>query len=220
MNTKLQIALDDISMEDALALLEKVHPFTDIAEIGTPFMMKYGAEAVRTIRSRYPGMEILLDAKIMDAGAYEAKIGFDAGADMVTVLAVTDDRTAEEVVRAAHSVGKKAVADMICVQDLKKRVERLEELGVDIIAVHTGVDQQAMGRTPLGDLREISRYVTKAETAVAGGITPQTAEAYLDYKPAILIVGSGINHAQDPESAAKELKEIILRRQEHGRGTE
>ena len=210
MNTKLQLALDDISLEDALALLGKVNGYIDIVEIGTPFMMQYGAEAVRTVRHRWPDMEILLDAKIMDAGAYEAQIGFDAGADLVTVLAVTDDGTVREVVRAARGCGKKVMADMICVKDIPERVPRLEELGVDMIAVHTGVDQQAQGRTPLEDLKEISRHVKRAGVAVAGGIHAGTAKEYLAYRPSIMIVGSGIIHAKDPAEAAKKLKEIIV----------
>ena len=39
---KLQIALDDISMEAAMELLGKVKEYADIAEVGTPFLMEYG----------------------------------------------------------------------------------------------------------------------------------------------------------------------------------
>ena len=36
---KLQIALDDISMEAAMELLGKVKEYADIAEVGTPFLI-------------------------------------------------------------------------------------------------------------------------------------------------------------------------------------
>ena len=36
---KLQIALDDVTLEQALALLEQVKDDVDIVEVGTPFMM-------------------------------------------------------------------------------------------------------------------------------------------------------------------------------------
>ena len=90
---KLQIALDDISMEAAMELLGKVKEYADIAEVGTPFLMEYGMEAVRRIHAGFPGLSVLCDGKIMDAGGYEAELAFRAGADYVTVLAVTDDRT-------------------------------------------------------------------------------------------------------------------------------
>lgn len=40
MNTKLQIALDDISLENVMKLLEKVEGYVDIVEIGTPLIME------------------------------------------------------------------------------------------------------------------------------------------------------------------------------------
>ena len=206
MNSRLQLALDDITLEDALHLLEQIQDDVDIVEIGTPFMMEYGILPLKEIRKHFPQMEVLLDAKIMDAGFYEAEVGLKEGADYVTVLAVTDDRTIAEVAQAAAARGKKSVADMICVTDFQTRVPQLEALGVDILAVHTGIDQQAEGRTPLDDLREIRKYVKTAAVAVAGGISPETIDAYLEYEPEIIIVGGGIVHASDPAAAAKELK--------------
>ena len=51
---KLQIALDDVTLEQALALLEQVGDDVDIVEVGTPFMMEYGMEPVRRIKERFP----------------------------------------------------------------------------------------------------------------------------------------------------------------------
>lgn len=54
MKSKLQIALDDITLEQTMSLLQKVANDVDIVEVGTPFMMQYGMEAVRTIKTAYP----------------------------------------------------------------------------------------------------------------------------------------------------------------------
>lgn len=37
---RMQLALDDISWNDALALLDNVHPFIDIVEVETPFIIQ------------------------------------------------------------------------------------------------------------------------------------------------------------------------------------
>lgn len=209
MRAKLQIALDDIKLDDALQLVDKIQKSIDIVEIGTPFMMEYGLEAVRSFRKHFPELEILCDGKIMDAGGYEAELMYKAGADYATVLAATDDLTIADVVSTAKGYGKKVMADMICIPDLKSRIERVEELGVDVIAVHTGVDQQAAGRTPLDDLKEMRSCVKHTAIAVAGGINAGTLKDYLAYKPEIVIVGGGISHAQDPVKEAKILAELI-----------
>lgn len=206
---KLQIALDDVTLEDAVRLLEQVEEFTDIVEVGTPFMMEYGMEAVRILKEKFPRLEVLCDGKIMDAGAYEAELAFRAGADYVTVLAVTDLLTIQEVKQAAHRAGRKVMADMICVEDMENRIRQLEEIGVDVIAVHTGVDQQAAGHTPLDDLRRMQKCVKHTALAVAGGINQETVGAYMEYEPEIIIVGGGIVHASHPAEAAKELAEMI-----------
>ena len=209
MNTKLQFAVDDLKLADALQLIDHIQDSIDIVEVGTPFMMDYGMDAVRTMKQQFPQLEVLCDGKIMDAGEYEAELMYKAGADYVTVLGVTDDFTIKDVVSAAKKYDRKVMVDMICVSDLKKRIKRIEELGVDVIAVHTGVDQQAQGRTPLDDLKEMRACVKHTALAVAGGINVDTLEDYLEYEPEIVIVGGGITHSDDPAKEAEALAKII-----------
>lgn len=204
---KFQLALDDITMEEAVELLEKLEGQVDIIEVGTPFMMVYGMEAVRTLKGKYPQCEVLCDAKIMDAGGYEAKLCFEAGADYVTVLGVTDILTIKDCVKTAGEYKKKIVVDMICVDDFEKRISEVEGAGADIIAVHTGVDQQTAGRTPLDDLIEMRKYVKSCQIAVAGGIGSTTVEQYLPHKPDIVIAGGSVVKAENPSLEARRIIE-------------
>ena len=206
---KLQIALDDLTLERALALTDAVRDYVDIIEIGTPFIYQYGMRAVEALKRRHPDREVLADMKIMDAGAYEAEQALAVGADYVTVLGVTDNLTIRGCVEAAEKYGKEVVVDMICVRDMAERIETLEALGVHGLAVHTGTDQQAAGRTPLDDLKQMSALAKRAKISVAGGIVPETIPAYAAYRPEVLIVGSGICHAKDPVAAAREIYQII-----------
>lgn len=206
---KLQIALDDLTLEEAVVLVEKVQDYIDIIEIGTPFVYEYGMEAVRTMKAKFPDKEILADMKIMDAGYYEAEEALKAGADYVTVLGVTDNLTIKGCKDAAEKYGKEIVVDMICVSDMEDRIAKLEELGAHGLAVHTGTDQQAAGRTPLDDLKTMRSAAKSAKISVAGGIHADTVKDYAVYHPDVLIVGSGICHAEDPAEAAKEIYEQI-----------
>ena len=207
--TKLQAALDMIRLEEAIPLVKSIEKDVDIVEVGTPFLIRYGLEVVRVMKGAFPALEILCDGKIMDAGYDEAESMFEAGADWVTVMACTDDATIAQCCQAARKAGGRVMADMLCVKQNKENIRRLEKLGVDCIAVHVGVDQQANGMTPLEALAELKACRPACMTAVAGGVSCRTAEMYLRLQPDILIVGGDILGAKDPAEAAQTLAQII-----------
>lgn len=202
----LQLALDEGSPDDLIALAHRVADSIDIIEVGTPLVIEHGLALVRRVRAEFPDHQVFADLKIMDAAHLEAGAAFAAGADLVSVLAVTDDATIRAAVASARQHGGRLVADMMCVDDLAARGRRLAELGVDVLAVHTGVDQQAAGRTPLDDLRTLTAAGPGVPVAVAGGIGPDTVAAHLSEAPAIVIVGGGITGADDPEAAARTIR--------------
>jgi 3-hexulose-6-phosphate synthase len=206
---KLQLALDTLSLEDALDLAKKVADYVDIFEIGTPLVIDRGMDAVRALRGAFPDKEVLSDEKIMDGGYYETQLGIEAGADYVTVMALADPATIRGCVSAANELGGKVLADLLCVDDIPTKVRELEALGVHVIAVHTGADQQTRGRTPLADLELITAHVTSARVAVAGGINSTTIATYVPFNPDIIIVGSGIVNAPDPVAEARAIRELM-----------
>ena len=106
---KLQLALDDITLENAVELVKSVEAHIDIIEVGTPMVIEYGMEAVRTMKKNFPGKEVLADLKIMDAGYYEAEEALKAGADYITVLGVTDNLTIKGCVDAAAAYNGQVV---------------------------------------------------------------------------------------------------------------
>ncbi|WP_097497842.1 3-hexulose-6-phosphate synthase [Escherichia coli] len=207
---KLQLALDELTLPEALVFIDKVVDDVDIIEVGTPFLIREGVKAIKAIKEKYTHKEVLADAKIMDGGHFESQMLFDAGADYVTVLGVTDVLTIQSCIRAAKEAGKQVVVDMICVDDLPARVRLLEEAGADMLAVHTGTDQQAAGRKPIDDLITMLKARRKARIAVAGGISSQTVKDYALLGPDVVIVGSAITHAADPAGEARKISQVLL----------
>ena len=50
MTAQLQLALDDIAYDAAIALLHKVETDIDIVEVGTPLLMRYGMAIVTDLK--------------------------------------------------------------------------------------------------------------------------------------------------------------------------
>lgn len=98
---------------------------------------------------------------------------------------------------------------MICVEHMRERIEELETLGSVALAVHTGVDQQRAGRTPLDDLALMRQYAKKSDIFVAGGISSSSIKEYLPFSPEVLIVGGGICSATDPAREAKMIHSFL-----------
>lgn len=206
---KLQFAVDVFKMDNALELVDKLTEHVDIVEMGTPFIIDYGMESVRRFAEKFPEKEILADEKIMDGGFHETELAIKAGAEYVTVLAVTDDLTIKGCLEATKKYGKQLVVDFIGVDDLAKRVREVEALGVDVLAVHTASDRQAAGFTPLADLKIMKETATRCKIAVAGGINSKTIDQYVALKPDIVIVGSAIANADDPVEEARLIKQAM-----------
>ena len=204
---KLQLALDLVDIQGARSLLEKVADLIDIAEIGTPFVINEGVNAVTEIKKAYPELEVLADLKIMDEGALESKIAFEAGADIVTVLGVTNDVTIQGAVNQARAYDKKVMVDMMAVIDFPERARQIDAMGADYVCVHTSTDVQKLGLNPLHELELVHPLLEHAGLAVAGGVKPEILSQIVTFRPEIVVVGSFITGHPDPREAALAIRE-------------
>mgnify|MGYP006242288683 FL=1 len=92
---KLQLAYDLGTYEELYPFMEEIEEAVDIIEIGTPVILREGVSQIENVKKRFPEKLIFADLKIMDAGKLEADIGFQAGADMVSVLGLASKKTIE-----------------------------------------------------------------------------------------------------------------------------
>jgi 3-hexulose-6-phosphate synthase len=206
---RLQLALDVVDIAGAKSMLAELNDIIDIVEIGTPFILKEGVKAITEIKKAYPFLRILADVKIMDAGDHEARLAYDAGADIVTVLGAAADITIQNVVRATRECQKEVMVDMIAVQDIETRVKHIDKFAVDYICVHTASDVQQQGQNPYEELKLLHRVLQYAKPAVAGGITADKLPHLIPYHPEIVIVGSAITGKPDKRKAALEFKKLM-----------
>nr|WP_255654644.1 3-hexulose-6-phosphate synthase [Cohnella sp. REN36] len=206
---ELQLALDLVDIPGAKEVVREVGEYVDIVEIGTPVVINEGLRAVREIKAEFPHLKVLADLKIMDAGGYEVMKASEAGADLITVLGVSDDATIRGAVAEARKQGRQIMVDMINVKDLETRAQEIDALGADYICVHSGYDHQANGLNAFADLAVIKRVVKRAKTAIAGGIKLDTLAQAIAAAPDLIIVGGGITGSPDRPSVASEMQKLV-----------
>ncbi len=205
MKPVLQVALDLVHAERALTIAaEAIRGGADWVEAGTPLIKSEGMEVIRSLKAAFPSATIVADMKTIDVGGMEVEIAAKSGAGVVVILGLSSDPTITEAILSARQYGAKVMVDLFNVIDKPARAKRLEEMGVDYICVHVGVDEQMIGGTPLSDLSSVAEAVG-IPVAAAGGINSETVSEVIRAGASIVIVGGAITKARDAAEATSNL---------------
>jgi 3-hexulose-6-phosphate synthase/6-phospho-3-hexuloisomerase len=203
------VALDLLELDRSIQIAkEAIAGGADWIEAGTPLIKSEGMDAVREMKRALPGVKIVADMKTVDTGAMEVEMAAKAGADVVALLASSDNSTVEDALRAARKYGVQIMMDLLTTPDPVKRSKELEKLGVDYICVHAGIDQQMTGRDDIGLLDQILKEVN-LPVAAAGGIDADSGADAVSGGAAIVIVGGNIVRSADVTGSARKIREAI-----------
>lgn len=215
----LQIALDLVDLPRAIQIAEEaikgiLSETGDISkawvEAGTPLIKSEGMNAIRELRRKFPGHTICADMKTMDAGAAEIEMAAKAGANVVFILGCSPDSCISEAILAGKNYGVKIAADLISCKEPAKRAAELEKMGVDIINIHVGLDQQVLGFKPIDLVRDVSKAVSsKVLISAAGGLNSETAVQAYEAGADIIIVGGPLYKAKSPEESARKIMKSL-----------
>ncbi len=209
MKPVLQVALDLVHAERALTIAaEAIRGGADWVEAGTPLIKSEGMEVIRSLKAAFPSATIVADMKTIDVGGMEVEIAAKSGAGVVVILGLSSDPTITEAILSARQYGAKVMVDLFNVIDKPARAKRLEEMGVDYICVHVGVDEQMIGGTPLSELSSVAEAVG-IPVAAAGGINSETVSEVIKAGASIVIVGGAITKARDAAEATSNLVEAM-----------
>ena len=206
--TKLQVALDLLSIEKALGIAKKCSG-AHILEAGTPLIKSEGIKAVTELKKHFPDKIIVADMKTMDVGYLEVEMAAKANADVVSILAVADDNTIKDAVKAGKDYSVKICCDLINVKDPVKRAKELKKMGVKMVSLHLGIDQQKKSKYPYPTLRELCKEV-KIPISAAGGLTDKDVPNVIKTGADIIIIGSFITKSKDPAHATKLILEKMV----------
>ena len=147
--------------------------------------------------------------KTMDTGALETEMAAKAGADIISILAASDDATIRDASTSARKYGAKLMIDLLSTPDMIRRAKEVEKLGAEYLCIHIGIDEQMHGKKPLSILKELVRHTT-LPVAVAGGLNSETVPEVVTAGAQIIIVGGAITKAKNVTEATRTIKKTML----------
>ena len=208
---RLQLALDEPNLQDALNVLQATHDIIDIIEVGTILCLAEGMHAIREIRQQYSRHTIIGDVRIVRAGAKIANMVLDAGANWVTVVAEAPLTTLEATLEIAESVNGQVQIEMSEMLDIQQAYQ-WKELGIRQVIYHSTAEVSSSGP---GHWRTEALDIVKQlcdmsfDVTVTGGITPETVSMFAELPISIIIAGRSIWNSENPRQSALAMKEAI-----------
>lgn len=208
----LQIALDNLTIEDAIKDVEKVRAEIDVIEVGTILISSQGVQAVKKISSVFPEKIIVADGKIADAGNVFAKMFFSNGAQFTTAICAAETPTMKSILdEAAKYKTKKELQVELTSHFTWEQVDEWKKIGITQIVYHRSRDSQSAGvlwsNKDLHDIEKLSNMGFKM--TITGGITVDDIRFFQKIPIYIFIAGRAIRNAPDPKIAAQNLKKEI-----------
>lgn len=206
---RLQLAIDRVSVETAIDMIEQTKGKADIIEVGTSLIKDFGlAGSVKVIKERYPSQCILADIKTCDEGAYEFQKTYEAGGDIPTVMGMSSVPTIKACQEVAERFGKEYMIDLLEVPDEKLEILK-KEFPEAIFCVHLPSDNAGVGLEKLVE-HMCSQLKGIQKIAAAGGVTLDTIDIMKRAGIDIVVVGGAITKSDSIEEATMKFKQAII----------
>lgn len=205
---KLQVAIDRVSLEDAIEMAHRLDGLVDVIELGTSIVKDYGLEALKKADFKLEKSQLLIDLKTIDEGEYEFNKGYETSADILTVMGASSLGTLHTTYEIAQKAEKNIFIDLMEIDDQK--VNDMTNMPNAIFGLHHSKDAtEAFDAVDTIQAFHDNHPEIK-KIAVAGGVDLEQARKIARQGIAdTVIVGSKIAGASDPISTAKKFMEAI-----------
>lgn len=195
-----QVSIDTRTVEEGQRqAVTAVKAGADWIEAGTPLITYAGITAIQSIKEVAEDRPVLADFKAQDGVAQYFIESGHLGAQIATVTALTNNTSIKEAVRGGREAGVQVMADLFSLprQRIVSRARELEELGVDFLLIHLGIDELRADpcRNPLEGLPQVARSVSIPVGAVV--FTMEQGLEAVKSGASYLVVGTPIIESRD-----------------------
>ncbi len=132
---KIQARIGQMQMEEAVSLMIRLQKQVSAIEISPSFMIRYGLRGISKFKEQLPDKPLICDTNILRDAQAHAGQAFEAGADIVTVLAVAKEDEIAACINTAGKYNRRVMAKTAGIPEDRRDVtaKKLREMGVDLI---------------------------------------------------------------------------------------
>ena len=206
---KLQIALDNISYEDAFRTLGNgLGDTVDIVEVGTMLLLAEGLRAVNVVRAMYPGKLVVTDFKCV-APHFGSEI-LKRDTNYLTVLSQAEDNVIESITQEAAKRARGQEVQIELYGSWKfDDAEKWLNMGVS----HIVYSRPRSRKGPWGDpdRQDISQLIDMGfKVTATGGVSYESLDVLAGLPVFAIICGRSVRNAPSPASEALRVKRRII----------
>jgi len=193
---KLHIAFDLLDLEKCIQIARIAQPHVDRFEIRASLLYAYGIHAIEVFKKEFPDTELFVDTKIVNHGKELSNLAFQAGADIISVMAGAPEHFIHAVCNHSHDQKKKVLLDLLDTSLVGQAALMASSLRVDgIIFYQTPEENQ--GYAPSEKWQSVEENST-VPIFIGSNITRNNIDGVLALNPAGITLGKAITQAQDP----------------------
>lgn len=205
----LQLALDTMSLEEALRSLQGVDKVVDIIECGTILLCAEGARAVGIIRTLYPDKPLVADFKIADSGSTISGILLEGEPDYLTCICSAHINTMKAVTQEIEKRGLSTKVQIELYGDWTfEQVEQWKSIGIRQVILHHSRDIKG-GWSP-EEIRLARKLCDLGmEVTVTGSLAYEDLELFRGIPIFCIICGRSIRDAENPVQEAQKMQDKL-----------
>lgn len=198
---KLQVSFDTTDLNTTLTIARTICTHTDIIEIGTVLLYKYGIDVITQFKNACPNTQILADSKIIDRGRTIVPILAKAQPNWITVMAGTSNQVIHATCTTAHDAGIKVMMDLLDSNSVGQSAMEAKNLGVDALMFHESYEEE--DSLVFMDKWDMIKGNTELPVFVSAKINRENIHEILSFEPNGIIVGKSITNAENPQVEAQ-----------------
>lgn len=208
---KLQVAMDNLTLESLMKQVYPIGDIVDVIEIGTVLHLTQGMKPLKIIREMYGDEKLILsDLKCADAGTTLCNQSVLAGANQVTAICCADIET----IAMMKDVADKHQAEIhieLYGNYTDEMMEAWKQNGIEHVIYHRSRDSQLKGREwGQTDFEKIKLLNQKGfKVTVTGGLEVDDIKLFKDFDIYCFIAGRSIRENKDSREMAIKFKDEI-----------